>query len=135
MAAVCDDWGHVMVRCVVMCGGVAQVSNEDLVKAWCRKMAPPLVTLLGAAPEVQYVALRNINLIVQKRPAILANEVKVGAGCGAAQCIQVNPLRMVQSVVLCSMQTLVFCSNCCAFRCSSASIMTPSMSRWKSWRS
>lgn len=53
------------------------VSTEDLVRAWCRKMAPPLVTLLAAEPEVQYVALRNINLIVQKRVDILANEVKV----------------------------------------------------------
>ncbi|MEW5304817.1 MAG: hypothetical protein WDW36_007401 [Sanguina aurantia] len=53
------------------------VANEDLVKAWTKKMAPPLVTLLSAEPEVQYVALRNIELIVQKRPAILANEVKV----------------------------------------------------------
>ena len=42
-------------------------------------MAPPLVTLLAAEPEVQYVALRNISLIVQRRPAILANEVKVRA--------------------------------------------------------
>lgn len=55
------------------------VQNDDLVRNWCKKMAPPLVTLLGSEPEVQYVALRNINLIVQKRPAILANEVKVGA--------------------------------------------------------
>ncbi|KAL6754541.1 adaptin N terminal region-domain-containing protein [Haematococcus lacustris] len=53
------------------------VGNEDQVRAWSKKMAPPLVTLLGTEPEVQYVALRNINLIVQKRPAILANEVKV----------------------------------------------------------
>mmetsp|Transcript_32785 Transcript_32785/g.83205 ORF Transcript_32785/g.83205 Transcript_32785/m.83205 type:complete len:911 (-) Transcript_32785:492-3224(-) len=53
------------------------VASDDLVKAWCKKMAPPLVTLLGTEPEVQYVALRNINLIVQKRPGILANEVKV----------------------------------------------------------
>ncbi|GFH15891.1 AP complex subunit beta, partial [Haematococcus lacustris] len=52
------------------------VGNEDQVRAWSKKMAPPLVTLLGTEPEVQYVALRNINLIVQKRPAILANEVK-----------------------------------------------------------
>uniref|UniRef100_M4B2Y6 Beta-adaptin appendage C-terminal subdomain domain-containing protein n=1 Tax=Hyaloperonospora arabidopsidis (strain Emoy2) TaxID=559515 RepID=M4B2Y6_HYAAE len=42
-----------------------------------RKMGPPLVTLLSAEPEIQYVALRNINLIVQKRPMILANEIKV----------------------------------------------------------
>jgi hypothetical protein len=53
------------------------VKNEELVKAWCKKMAPPLVTLLSAEPEVQYVALRNISLIVQKRPAVLAHEVKV----------------------------------------------------------
>ncbi len=54
--------------------------SPDLVAAWSKKMAPPLVTLLGAEPEVQYVALRNINLIVQKRPGILANEVKVRDG-------------------------------------------------------
>lgn len=118
--------------------------SADLVAAWSKKMAPPLVTLLSSEPEVrggamppttatillqlpagavtgafslccmhnwtkleprrllynyyswlqvgcsrafpsrlptraqvQYVALRNINLIVQKRPSILANEVKV----------------------------------------------------------
>lgn len=49
----------------------------ELVKLWHKKMAPPLVTLLSAEPEVQYVALRNINLVVQKRPQILAHEVKV----------------------------------------------------------
>ncbi len=32
-----------------------------------KKLAPPLVTLLSAEPEIQFVALRNINLIVQKR--------------------------------------------------------------------
>ena len=32
-----------------------------------KKLSPPLVTLLSAEPEIQYVALRNINLIVQKR--------------------------------------------------------------------
>lgn len=31
-----------------------------------KKMAPPLVTLLSAEPEIQYVALRNINIITQK---------------------------------------------------------------------
>ncbi|XP_032823634.1 AP-1 complex subunit beta-1-like isoform X4 [Petromyzon marinus] len=42
-----------------------------------KKLAPPLVTLLSAEPELQYVALRNINLIVQKRPDILKHEIKV----------------------------------------------------------
>ena len=42
-----------------------------------KKLAPPLVTLLSSEPEVQYVALRNINLIVQKKPEILKHEIKV----------------------------------------------------------
>jgi AP-1 complex subunit beta-1 len=51
--------------------------NADALRALTRKLAPPLVTLLNSEPEIQYVALRNINLIVQKRPNILENEIKV----------------------------------------------------------
>jgi AP-1 complex subunit beta-1 len=51
--------------------------NADAIRALTRKLAPPLVTLLNSEPEIQYVALRNINLIVQKRPHILENEIKV----------------------------------------------------------
>lgn len=50
---------------------------SDAIRNLTRKLAPPLVTLLNSEPEIQYVALRNINLIVQKRPAILENEIKV----------------------------------------------------------
>ena len=53
------------------------ISNQDTVRALSRKLAPPLVTLLNSEPEIQYVALRNINLIVQKRPQILEHEIKV----------------------------------------------------------
>ncbi|KAL4335412.1 hypothetical protein GQ457_07G008950 [Hibiscus cannabinus] len=53
------------------------ISSTDVVRNLCKKMAPPLVTLLSAEPEIQYVALRNINLIVQRRPTILAHEIKV----------------------------------------------------------
>eukprot|EP00633_Aureoumbra_lagunensis_P001793 CAMPEP_0197288852 /NCGR_PEP_ID=MMETSP0890-20130614/6034_1 /TAXON_ID=44058 ORGANISM="Aureoumbra lagunensis, Strain CCMP1510" /NCGR_SAMPLE_ID=MMETSP0890 /ASSEMBLY_ACC=CAM_ASM_000533 /LENGTH=908 /DNA_ID=CAMNT_0042759869 /DNA_START=150 /DNA_END=2876 /DNA_ORIENTATION=- len=43
-----------------------------------KKLAPPLVTLLNSdLEEITYVALRNINLIVQAEPKILENEVKV----------------------------------------------------------
>lgn len=35
------------------------------------------VTLLSSGPEVQYVALRNILLIIQRRPSVLKNDVKV----------------------------------------------------------
>jgi vesicle coat complex subunit len=42
-------------------------ADSDFVVALSKKLAPPLVTLLSAEPEIQYVALRNINLIVQKK--------------------------------------------------------------------
>ena len=51
--------------------------DADFVVNLSKKLAPPLVTLLSSEAEVQYVALRNINLIVQKRPDILKNEMKV----------------------------------------------------------
>ena len=41
--------------------------TSDFVSNLIKKLSPPLVTLLSAEPEIQYVALRNINLIVQKR--------------------------------------------------------------------
>jgi vesicle coat complex subunit len=47
--------------------------NSDFVNQLNKKLAPPMVTLLSAEPEIQYVALRNINLIVQKRYAANAN--------------------------------------------------------------
>ncbi|KAG5651406.1 hypothetical protein H0H81_008740 [Sphagnurus paluster] len=53
------------------------VTREELVKQLVRKMAPPLVTLLSSPPEVQWVALRNINLLLQKRPDLLSNEMRV----------------------------------------------------------
>ncbi|KAF8217922.1 clathrin binding protein [Mycena galopus ATCC 62051] len=53
------------------------VTRETLIQQLVRKMAPPLVTLLSSPPEVQWVALRNINLLLQKRPEILANEMRV----------------------------------------------------------
>lgn len=40
-------------------------------------MAPPLVTLVSSQPEVQYVALRNIDLLLQKQSNILDKEMRV----------------------------------------------------------
>lgn len=53
------------------------VRREDHLKNFVRKLAPPLVTLLSSPPEVQWVALRNINLLLQKRSDILQNEMRV----------------------------------------------------------
>ncbi|KAI9016772.1 adaptin N terminal region-domain-containing protein [Hyaloraphidium curvatum] len=71
------------------------MSLEENVDSLYRKIGPPLglclaawvvvvshsdlvpVTLLHNSSEVQYVALRNILLIIQKRPDFLKNEMKV----------------------------------------------------------
>ncbi|SAM07572.1 hypothetical protein [Absidia glauca] len=53
------------------------LKDANLIKTLCRKMAPPLVTLLSSPPEVQYIALRNINLVLQRRPEVLSNEMRV----------------------------------------------------------
>lgn len=51
--------------------------KKDDVEKYCKKLAPPLVTLLSSPPEIQYVALRNIDLIVQKYPRILQNDIRI----------------------------------------------------------
>ncbi|KAH8832832.1 adaptin N terminal region-domain-containing protein [Flagelloscypha sp. PMI_526] len=53
------------------------IHREDMTKTLVKKLAPPLVTLLSTPPEVQWVALRNINLLLQKRADILSNEMRV----------------------------------------------------------
>ena len=54
-----------------------RIPKQEFVKQLVRKMAPPLVTLVGLQPEVAWVALRNINLILQKRPDALSSEMRV----------------------------------------------------------
>jgi AP-1 complex subunit beta-1 len=55
-----------------------KLQNPELEKQLVvSKLPPPLITLLSEQkPEIQYVALRNINLIVQKRPDVLENKVQ-----------------------------------------------------------
>lgn len=51
--------------------------SQELARSYLKKMAPPLVTLVSSAPEVQYVALRNIDLLLQSQPDILSKEMRV----------------------------------------------------------
>jgi len=53
------------------------IMNDADSAAHAKKLAPPLVSLLSTQPEIQYVALRNIDLIVQKRPQVLSKEIRV----------------------------------------------------------
>lgn len=49
----------------------------DVKTATTKKLAAPLITLLSCEAELQYVALRNINFVLQKQPTIFENNVKV----------------------------------------------------------
>ncbi|ODM17552.1 hypothetical protein SI65_07227 [Aspergillus cristatus] len=53
------------------------IADERHVNSLCKKLSPPLVTLLSKPPEVQYLALRNAILILQKRPEVLRNDIRV----------------------------------------------------------
>ncbi|KAF1818412.1 Adaptor protein complex beta subunit [Dissoconium aciculare CBS 342.82] len=53
------------------------INNPTLHATYLKKMSPPLVTLVSSQPEVQYVALRNIDLLLQKQPGILDKEMRV----------------------------------------------------------
>eukprot|EP00052_Salpingoeca_macrocollata_P004250 m.40245 g.40245 ORF g.40245 m.40245 type:complete len:885 (+) comp14094_c0_seq1:109-2763(+) len=61
----------------VLMKSLGNIQDQDYRSTLVKKLAPPLVTLLSSEPEVQYVALRNINLIVQKHPHILSQHMKV----------------------------------------------------------
>eukprot|EP00439_Symbiodinium_sp_Y106_P013987 s4241_g2.t1 len=61
----------VILRCM------EHIENSEVLRLLAKKLNPPLVTLLSSESEVQYVALRNIRVIVQKRPGILASDVKM----------------------------------------------------------
>ena len=53
------------------------ISNVELSKQVVKKLSPPLVSLLSSFPEAQYVALRNINLVLQKNVEILSSEIRI----------------------------------------------------------
>eukprot|EP00746_Dinoflagellata_sp_MGD_P007537 gnl/MRDRNA2_/MRDRNA2_114934_c0_seq1.p1 gnl/MRDRNA2_/MRDRNA2_114934_c0~~gnl/MRDRNA2_/MRDRNA2_114934_c0_seq1.p1 ORF type:complete len:910 (+),score=206.89 gnl/MRDRNA2_/MRDRNA2_114934_c0_seq1:124-2853(+) len=53
------------------------IDSAEAQRTLCKKLSAPLVTLLSNEFEIQFVALRNIRLIVQKRPGILATDVKM----------------------------------------------------------
>ena len=53
------------------------LKGKDTVKTLSKKLAAPLLTLLSSEPEIQYVALRNINFILQKHPSIFDKNIKV----------------------------------------------------------
>ncbi|KAK3704683.1 hypothetical protein LTR37_013657 [Vermiconidia calcicola] len=53
------------------------IESEKTIAGLCAKLSPPLVTLLSKGPEIQYLALRNALLILQRRPEVLRNDVRL----------------------------------------------------------
>ena len=53
------------------------IADEKIITSLCNKLSPPLVTLLSKGHEIQYLALRNALLILQRRPDILRNDIRV----------------------------------------------------------
>ncbi len=63
------------VRCLLK--NMEFIDNTEMLKGIVKKLAAPLVTLLNQEPEIKYVALRNINFVLQKQPSIFESGVKV----------------------------------------------------------
>ncbi|EME38366.1 hypothetical protein DOTSEDRAFT_181497 [Dothistroma septosporum NZE10] len=53
------------------------INDDRMIANLCYKLSPPLVTLLSKGPEIQYLALRNALLILQRRPEVLRNDIRV----------------------------------------------------------
>lgn len=53
------------------------IADDRHVTSLSKKLSPPLVTLLSKPPEVQYLVLRNAILILQKKPEVLRNDIRV----------------------------------------------------------
>ena len=61
----------------VILKNITMIQDMKVAVPVAKKLAPPLVTLLSAESEIQYVALRCINLVIQKLPEVLEHEVRV----------------------------------------------------------
>ena len=51
--------------------------RRELQAECIQKIIPPLITLLNSEQEIQYIALRNIRLVIQRYPDILRRNVQV----------------------------------------------------------
>ena len=52
------------------------IESPDNVRNFCKKVSNSLMTIMSAGPEIQYVLLRSLHAIVQKRPYLLDKDFK-----------------------------------------------------------
>lgn len=53
-----------------------KIENTDNLKNYCKKVSNCLMTVMMSTPEIQYVLLRSLHAIVQKRPYLLDKDYK-----------------------------------------------------------
>lgn len=53
-----------------------KIENNDNAKNYCKKVSNCLMTVMMSTPEIQYVLLRSLHAIVQKRPYLLDKDYK-----------------------------------------------------------
>lgn len=53
------------------------LDSDDKRSFLVKKMSAPLVTLLSTKPEIQFVALRNLSLILHTYPNLISNDIRV----------------------------------------------------------
>ncbi len=53
------------------------ILDSDFLQLLIKKLSPSLVTLLSSEPEIQYVVLRNIQLILQKNSDVLSQDIRM----------------------------------------------------------
>ncbi len=52
------------------------IESPESVRNYCKKVSNSLMTIMSAGPEIQYVLLRSLHAIVQKRPYLLDKDFK-----------------------------------------------------------
>ena len=68
--------GVVMSAIKVVLKFMDQIDNIDKVRNYCKKLSNSLMSVLMSYPEIQYVLLRSLHAIVQKRPMLLDKDFK-----------------------------------------------------------
>ena len=68
--------GVVMSAIKVILKFMDQIDNIDKVRNYCKKLSNSLVSVLMSYPEIQYVLLRSLHAVVQKRPMLLDKDFK-----------------------------------------------------------
>ena len=69
--------GVVMSAMKVLIRFMDSLTEPEEIRSITRKLTPAMISLLSSEPEIQFIALKNINLMLQKRHFQLDKEIKI----------------------------------------------------------